>query len=233
MPKVTAGSVAVTIADDGLRMRSLPAIGGASRRYAPLLPAGIELYVLDGPVDADGYAWYQVAPIGTDFPNAWGWVAAASRDGEPWLTSGSTICPPLPADVTMLYAYDFGTEMACFGREPITLIGRILACNCEMDPGENIAPRSFRWQFMPDHAGPLLLTPPGTQSTSDYMSYAALLRLATDAATPDSIPVGEDVQVTGMFDHPAAADCRYDEEFDGEAEPSPYCRGLFLVTSIK
>lgn len=232
-PGADVGTVVVTVADDGLRMRSLPSLAEASRRYKPLLPVGIQLFVLDGPVEADGYAWYQVAPIGTDFPEPWGWVAAASRQGEPWLKPGTTRCPPVPTDVGMLYAYDFGTEMACFGGEPMTLTGRILACNCEMDPGENIEPPSFRWQYTEDNAGPLLLTPPGTVSPSDFMSYAAVLRLATDADVPDRLPVGEDVEVTGMFDHPAAAGCRYDENFDGEAEPSPYCRGLFLVTSIR
>ena len=233
LPDVQVGAVAVTVADEGVRMRSLPEISDASIRYEPKLPLGTELFVLGGPVAGDGYDWYQVAPIGADMTARWGWVADASREGEPWLTPGRASCPSMPADVAALDASDFGTRLACFGGVPITLSARILDCNCSIDPGESIEPRSYAWQFTEEGAGPLVLAPRGTASPVGYERYAALLRLATDAEAPAQVPVGEDVQVTGMFDHPAAAACRYDEAFDGVAESSPYCRGLFLVTSIR
>jgi serpin B len=55
--------------------------------YEPLLPLGTELFVLDGPVSANDYTWYKVAPVsfaGLDGPG-YGWVASAGKDGEPWI----------------------------------------------------------------------------------------------------------------------------------------------------
>ena len=53
----------------------------------PWLPLGTELAVLGGPEVGSGYTWYLVAPVsfaGLDGPG-YGWVAAAGKDGEPWI----------------------------------------------------------------------------------------------------------------------------------------------------
>ncbi|MCJ7710072.1 MAG: hypothetical protein MUQ32_04495, partial [Chloroflexi bacterium] len=74
-------TVAVTVVDS-LRVRSEPRISDDSFKEEPLLPLGTPLYVLDGPVSASGYDWYEVFPLNSqDLPQ--GWVASASRDGEP------------------------------------------------------------------------------------------------------------------------------------------------------
>lgn len=80
------GQVVVTVSAD-LRIRSQPWVGDDSIKYEPLLPLGTELRVLDGPVKGSGYVWYQVEPVsfaGLDGPG-YGWVAAAGKDGEPWI----------------------------------------------------------------------------------------------------------------------------------------------------
>jgi serine protease inhibitor len=80
------GAVARTVSD-GLRMRSQPRVSDDSIKYEPLLPLGTELQVVGGPVEASGYTWYQVEPLG--FALADGvdraWVAAADHDGTPWI----------------------------------------------------------------------------------------------------------------------------------------------------
>ena len=46
------------------------------------------MVVLDGPVQASGYDWYLVQPTimsDTEQPYPFGWVAAAGKDGEPWI----------------------------------------------------------------------------------------------------------------------------------------------------
>lgn len=44
------------------------------------------MYVVDGPVPADGYDWLLVSALDTGRPFAvQGWIAPASRDGEPWV----------------------------------------------------------------------------------------------------------------------------------------------------
>jgi len=78
------GALAVTVSD-GLRVRSLPAVDGASANFQPLLPVGTQLEVLEGPVDGSGYTWIHVAPVGVTLDGGVtdGWVAIADHDGTP------------------------------------------------------------------------------------------------------------------------------------------------------
>jgi serine protease inhibitor len=79
-------SVVVTVSDR-LRVRSQPRVSDDSVAYEPLLPLGTELFVLDGPVSANGYSWYKVAPVsfvGLGGPG-FGWVASADKNGDPWI----------------------------------------------------------------------------------------------------------------------------------------------------
>ncbi len=59
---LTVDGVAVTEVDD-LRVRSKPRVADDSLKHKPLLPRGTPMYVLDGPVSASGYTWYEVAPL--------------------------------------------------------------------------------------------------------------------------------------------------------------------------
>jgi len=99
-PFVVAGlgpdTLGVVVATDGLRVRRLPTVGEESERLEPTLPVGVPLYVVDGPVAADGYAWYQVQPYGADEPLPFGWIAAGSRDGEPWIEQYRLGCDSVP-----------------------------------------------------------------------------------------------------------------------------------------
>ena len=73
------------MATDGLRVRSLPTVGEQSERLEPTLAEGVRVYITDGPAPADGYAWYQAKPYDGDRALPFGWIAAGSRDGEPWI----------------------------------------------------------------------------------------------------------------------------------------------------
>ncbi len=72
---------------DRIRVRSQPRVSDDSIKYEPLLPTGTELFVIEGPIEASGYAWYHVAPTTLTLSNAVndGWVAVADRDGTPWI----------------------------------------------------------------------------------------------------------------------------------------------------
>ncbi len=80
------GRIAVTVTDD-LVVRSQPRVSADSTMYTPYLPQGIELRVIGGPVEGSGYTWYEVVPISFVLQGnpASGWVAAAGKDGEPWI----------------------------------------------------------------------------------------------------------------------------------------------------
>jgi len=78
-----------------LRVRTAPTVDNSrSAKLDPLLGYGTQLRVIDGPVSADGYDWYQVEAIG--LPHR-GWVAAADHDGAPWIEDVTVAVSPAPA----------------------------------------------------------------------------------------------------------------------------------------
>lgn len=64
-----------------LVMRAKPFVGAASEILPTRLQPGDGVFVVAGPVEGSGYAWYRVATSGGEI----GWVAAGSADGEAWL----------------------------------------------------------------------------------------------------------------------------------------------------
>jgi hypothetical protein len=239
-----ADALAVTVADH-LRVRSDPRIGDDSEPYEPLLPVGTQLFVLDGPVDASGYQWFEVASVSvgltapgvcaTDAGDAGpcddlylGWVAAASRAGEPWLAVGTVDCPPVPTDSLGLGTLPLGARLACFSGRPITVQARLVECGCVFDGGY-LTPSWFSLD------SPLLLIEPSRpQAPANHEDW---LELRPDPAgrSPAVLPVGEIVEVVGMFDHPDARSCLLHDvpvETAGPPRPWPYCRFEFAVTSL-
>jgi hypothetical protein len=81
-------------------MRSKPEVSAASIKYDPLLPIGTRLQVVTGPEAGSGYWWYRVDLIDglTLYRSVRsGWVAAAARDGTPWIAVHEDVDPgPTP-----------------------------------------------------------------------------------------------------------------------------------------
>ena len=220
------GRTVTTLADDGLRVRSQPRISDDSLMFEPLLPLGTQLYVLDGPISASGYDWYEVVPLGSRTQPT-GWVASAGRDGQPWIEAGNFDCPPVPTNFRSLAALPPGVGLACFPEEPITVQAGLISCNCDAD-GSWYMPS---WFFL-GSGSPDLLVEPGVTS-ADLLNQEDWFALNLDPAGehPDVLPIGEVVEVTGIFDHPAAANCTR-TEMDGEPVPSQGCRLEFAVTQM-
>jgi hypothetical protein len=217
------GKTAVT-AVDGVRVRSQPRISDDSFKEEPLLPLGSEVYVLDGPVTASGSDWYNVAQL-TSRTLPSGWVASTSRDDEPWIVAHAFDCPSVPNDFRSLAALPVGVGLACFPRRPITIQARIVGCNCEID-GAWYTPS---WFHLNDN--PNVLVEPGVTRVPPHMADWFGLNLDPAGQHPEALPVGEVVEVTGIFDHPAAASCTR-TEMDGEPAPSQGCRLEFAVTRL-
>ena len=219
------GRVVSTLADDGLRVRSEPRVSADSYKFDPLLPRGTRLYVLQGPVSASGYRWYEVAALDRgNLPS--GWVADASRDGEPWIGPGTFDCPARPKDIEALASLPRGVGLACFPRSPITVRARLISCNCDID-GSWYTPD---WFFLAS-GGPDLLVAPDVKTVPRDMGDWFALNLDPKGEHPDVLPLGKVVEVTGMFDHPAASACMR-TEMDGQPIPSPGCRLEFAVTRL-
>jgi hypothetical protein len=125
--------VATTV--DNLTVREAPGVDAAS---LGTLEADAISFVAGGPSDADGFRWYLVSGLGLP-PNSgcttpetepyscpiwFGWVAAASEAGEPWLVEHEIACPEEPYTAENLALGRTALErLACFGSQPITFRG--------------------------------------------------------------------------------------------------------------
>ena len=86
-PGVLAAGSTVDVIVSGLRVRTAPTVDNSkSAKLEPLLSRGVQLQILEGPVNADDYDWYLVQAIG--WPHR-GWVAAADHDGVAWIEDRS------------------------------------------------------------------------------------------------------------------------------------------------
>jgi hypothetical protein len=236
--------VNVVTVTDRLRARSAPRVSEDSIKYEPLLPIGTFLHVFNGPVNASGYSWYEVAsfslevmsrpPCGLDpgqpcgGPHT-GWVARSGRDGELWLEPAEPDCPPVPTNPRAVHTVSLGARLGCFSEVPITFRARLISCNCDVDGGGFVP----RW-FGPDDQ-PLLLVEPSERTVPPEYDQWLIVVPDPDGEYPDVLPVGQVVEVTGMFDHPDARNCSYQGipiETSGPPTPSSACRFMFATTSI-
>ena len=224
MPDTELVGKTIVTAVEGVRVRSQPRVSDDSFKEEPLLPSGTALYVLDGPVSASGYDWYNVAQL-TSRALPSGWVASASRDVEPWIEARAFDCPPVPNDFRSLAALPVGVGLACFPQVAITVQARLISCACDVD-GAWYTPSWFQLNDDPD-----LLVEPGSTRVPPNMADWFGLNLDPAGQHPDMLPFGEVVEVTGTFDHPAAATCMR-TEMDGEPVPSQGCRLEFAVTRL-
>lgn len=229
-------TLAVVVATDGLRVRSLPSVDEQSERLEPTLAEGVRLYITDGPALADGYTWYQAQPYDGEraanaYPSAWpsasspfGWIAAASRDREPWIE-------PFP----------LGCDTVAPSAEGLVSGERLEHLYCSVTShNPDITVEGDVWcTFADDHHGPLSgptwIDQRGycelrTEVGSRWLYGEPVMRLLDEANNP----VEGRYTITGHFDDGGAADCRA-SSMDG-SEPPPVaavilsCRTAFVVT---
>ena len=151
-PALAADSLAVvTAAGDGLRVRSAPGTGSDSKKLTPLLPKGTRMLIVDGPVVADGYDWYEIQ---TDtFEGAidlYGWVAAADKDGGAWIKPTAPACPA-ELDAMAIAMTSPMDLLACYGDAQFDVIVRAVFSpidtegeSCPWSPGHGVARSSHR-----------------------------------------------------------------------------------------
>jgi hypothetical protein len=181
---------------------------------------------------ANGTTWYQVVPL--DPAASWmpGWVASAEADAS--LSPINLGCDAIGVSASLLAGLSLGDRLACYA-EPFTFAARIVDCNCDIDGGF-VEPE---WLGVSGVTGPdgrvtaLLVDENRTAAPSDTREWL-LLRLDPAATAPDPVPFGTLVEITGQFDHPAAASCVVPEGVEMHpADPVLECRTSFAVTAIK
>jgi hypothetical protein len=134
-PDLTMDTVVATTVED-LTVREAPGLDGDRRGT---LEGGALSLLAGGPTDADGFRWYLVSGLGLppntgcagpaetepyNCPVWFGWVAAASESGEPWLVEHELACPEEPYSAESISVGRTSLErLACFGAEPFTFRG--------------------------------------------------------------------------------------------------------------
>ena len=226
-PDLAADSVvATTVAD--LTVREAPGLG--SERLGSLEDGSLS-FVAGGPTDADGFRWYLVSGLGlppdtgcagepeTDPYNCpiwFGWVAAASESGEPWLAEQDIACPEEPYTAENLGLGRTALErLSCFGSEPITFrgwwpeipedAGLGGACAFEEEPSGWLLCQNINYN--------LILA----DDTEEFFGVGVKVSIdpSTDASMPDR---GTWVEVRAHLDDPAAQSCGEDAGAESELE---------------
>ena len=201
-----------------LIVRSAPGVDpAASTILAGRLTTADRAYVVAGPVDADGYAWYQVGPLlrADDSRAPFGWIAAASREGEAWVRH---IEPPCPAAIELAGVLDLQPleRLACYGDQSLTLSASQGTCGAGGGP----------WVWEPSWLGLI-----GGCALAIDDTNALVMRVPPGVPGPDgSVPL----TVTGHFDDPAASGCTVTTADPAFPAPGPdeavlICRTEFVV----
>ncbi|HSL34508.1 MAG TPA: hypothetical protein VK871_12710 [Candidatus Limnocylindrales bacterium] len=207
---------AAEVVTDGLRTRTGPGLDEAVLRDANLTPGTI-VFVVAGPVAADGYDWYQVQPFDPSLP--FGWVAAADHDGTPWIEPAVLACP----EAATLRASDLAAltplgALACYGSGDVTVTGRV---HCEgADVDRSVSGPS--WLRSNAYCGMDLED--GTEI--EWHNGGFVLGFP---------PPGTLVKIDGHFDDPQASSCVYGLE---GAAPDPAsvilgCRTQFVAMDMR
>lgn len=236
---IPVGRIAVVVTND-LRVRSKPRVAADSKLQTPLLDKGRAVYVVAGPVEASGFAWYQVAPMRADdgfIDLPFGWVAAAGKDGEPWVEGDGYRCPSQPTGVSAFLAVPALAGLACFGKHDLSISGLLARpeATCGVDIGWTIAPE-WLGSTCPQPMFYLADATKAEASINLVLNPGIDVRhLDPGVEPPDWIAV----RVTGHFDVRAAATCRGVVTEPGttiELSPAEIvlsCRATFVVTDIQ
>lgn len=221
----TIGRVVVT----DLVTRSAPGVGADSSIFELGLTEGDLVYVVDGPVAADGYDWLLVVELAPEFGSrSVGWIAPASREGEVWVEPEAPNCPT-EISVAAFAPVPPPLLLKCFGGQEVTLEGVYGSCA---------------------HGDPVIQEPEWLANY--FCSFEALDRPDGVSSWPSisvhtepgvvEVPDGEprQLRITGRFDSPAAETCRFmDEAYEIMPELGGTdelflrfnCRAAFVVES--
>ena len=83
-----------------------------------------DLMILDGPVEANDYDWYQVAawdPKDREATFPAGWVARGDHDGTPWISAAAQVCPTGTVTTSEVVGLAPAERVACFGDRELRL----------------------------------------------------------------------------------------------------------------
>jgi hypothetical protein len=212
---VAVDMVVRTVVPD-LQARSAPSLGASSRKVEPLLPQDSRLFVIAGPISADGFAWYQVLSFDGVFPGVW--IPLAGLDGTPWLEPDPQPCPTPPLDATALGDLVPYGGLACYGGTNIQLMGDV---HCELGDVDRA------------YSGPDWLR--DDRSCTIDLGGGETMEIFDGGIPGLTYPMTQRALVSGHFDDPKAASCVYalDPPAPDPATVVVNCRAMFVGTGLE
>jgi hypothetical protein len=226
-----ATDIVVATMVESLTVREAP---GIDAERLGTLEGGALSFVADGPTEADGFHWYLVSGLGLppqsgcagpfetepfNCPIWFGWVAAASESGEPWLVEHEIACPQEPYTAEGLALARTALErLACLGSEPFTFRGYWPeipddaelggACTAEDSPSG--------WLICQNINNNTIVI----DESQDMFGIG--IRISIDPASDATMPErGTWVEVRVHFDDPAAQSCDEDATGASAEERTP------------
>jgi hypothetical protein len=197
-----------------------------------------------GPVSASCYDWYQVYvpydPV-HERDEVFGWAAAASIEGEPWLVWEPDLCPDRPRTVTDLADLPTGVGLACFSGRRLTFDAWLGAYEtCGMNEGWTVKPR-----WLGDTCagnGGMWIADRRSGSTRDIGASEPITAVFAPKVDASRLHPGNPpktwipVRVTGIFDHEAAKTCHGVSDWEAvpitDAQAVLQCRAEFVITAV-
>lgn len=219
---------------DGLIVR----IGtGTSSEKVGSLAAGQQAFVVGGPRQVDGYAWYRLSGLGLPQNSGctgeeptepfgcpvWsGWAAVADLDGTQWLKPSSIDCPspPDPFDTERTPIQ----QLACYGDTSLTLRG-YWPVPPKGNPGICPIAEDEPWSWLACNPN---LTHVTASEDAGYLEVPIFV-----VAVPPEVTMpepGQWIEITGHYDDPNAKDCNFG---DDPAASILDCRTQFAVETAR
>jgi hypothetical protein len=194
----------------------------------------VHVYLVEGPAQADGLAWYQVGAMNTEndqssAPLFVGWVASGEGT-DLWLVPEDPCPSAEPVELADLTYARLDTAWAihlgCFSDQVLTLRGWFPVLPPEFEipydtDGSCFAEPAF-----------LLCSPYNKDIRTSEMTFfdprsRERLNFTVDPAAGVRLPArGQWIEITGAFDHPASQQCGPD------AGGILVCRTVFVATEV-
>ncbi len=227
-----------------------------------ILPLGELAFVVAGPVEADGYHWYQLAsvlepytaPCGEPEPPpslvcaTWfGWAAGVTSDGDRWLAPLAPECPAeRNTEAFLAGSMQRATRLACAGEDEWRLTAYIAE-----EGGRGCYPiwvTEPRWLFADCN---LFFPQPVERELDEDTRLQSFVHpdlgtcgYLTQPGCPFGALRGSWVEMTGHLDDPAASTCaaKLSDDFPDDSDPPPppdpdrvvfACRLAFVVTAVR
>jgi len=229
------GLAVVTLDGDNLRVRSAPGTGSDSRRLKPVLPAGTRMLVVRGPVEADGYDWWEIQ-TDSEVVDLFGWVAAGDS-GTAWIAPAAPRClgSPDAASVVGMSRIDF---LACNGDAEVSFQADAASLwDVRQSPGDCGWVRK-RGGCDVDNGWLLLASTVVRVTTEPRVQKELVVAMPPDlAAQLALLPRHQTLRLTVAMDNPDAIACRIRDGQSGELllphdQAVTACRLAFVVQEV-